>query len=89
MIDVDIKRPSLEVRIKLADIVHIKVNGDGTYSSINTAMGTWEYASVGMFGKMLSELDEAEKLELDQYADSDIREFANKVRVELGNPTTS
>ena len=69
----EIKKASLDVRIELADIVNVKVNGDGTYSSINAARATWEHASAGMFGKLLRDLDEKEKEKLNSYSDDEIR----------------
>ena len=43
---------------------------------------------MGLFGKMIADLTPEQKVELDQYDDSDIQEFGAKVKVFLGNPTT-
>ena len=86
MIKKDIKQPSLEVRIKLADITNVKmINGEMTM--VNTARATWEYASVGLFGKMIADLDKKQSDELNGYSDADITAFGGKVKTTIGNPT--
>lgn len=86
MIDVELKRVPLKTRIALANVSQVG-QIDGGLVFINTAEANWEYASAGLFGKMIKDLTEAEEKALNQYSDSDITEFANKVRVFLGNPT--
>ena len=85
MIEVDIKRVPLETRIELANITKVG-QVDGGLVFIDTARANWEYASAGLFGKMIKDLTEQDKQKLAEYTDSDISEFANKVRVFLGNP---
>jgi len=85
MIEVDIKRVPLETRIELANITKVG-QVDGGLVFIDTARANWEYASAGLFGKMIKDLSADEKNKLGEYSDTDISEFANKVRVFLGNP---
>jgi hypothetical protein len=86
MIDVEIKKVPLETRIALANVSKVG-QVDGGLVFLDTALANWEYASAGVFGRMLKDLTQAEKDELGKYADSDITEFAQKVRVFLGNPS--
>ncbi len=87
MIDVELKKVPLDVRIALANTSKVG-QIDGGLVFLDTALANWEYASAGLFGKMIKDLDQIQKDDLNGYADSDISEFANKVRVFLGNPTT-
>ena len=87
MIDVEIKRPHLKVRLALANITEIKTDGKGYMSIVNTAKANWEYASVGLFGKMIDDLSEDEAAQMDQYSDEELQEFGGRVKVTLGNPT--
>ena len=88
MIDIDIKRPGLEVRIALANISKVKVNKDQSITVIDAPLANWEYSSVGMFGKMIADLSSDDKEALDKYTDAEINEFGAKVKVFLGNPIT-
>ena len=87
MIKAEIKRPPIETRIALGNIVKVGTI-DGAMAYLDAPLANWEYASVGLFGKMVANLTNDEKLKLDTYSDNDITEFAKKVKDQLGNPST-
>jgi len=83
----DIKSIDFETRLALENITKVNVQEGGSVIILDSAIATWEYASAGMFGKMIKDLTPEEKIELSKMSKDDAYELGRRARIHYENPS--
>ena len=83
----NMKSIDFETRIALENITKVSVQGDSSVIILDSARASWEYCSCGKFGKMIADLNEAQKSELNSMTKKEMTALAQEARVYYENPS--
>ena len=84
----EIKEIGFDVRVAIDNMTKIQVNGDGSYTSLDAPLASWNLVAAGKFGKLVSDLSTDEKAELNKMSSKEVAEFAGEVRLFMGKLDT-